>query len=1396
MKSKLVLRKTLGLLLTAAVVICMLPLSIISASAADYTIDELKIELDGVATGNVITKDSVKVTTDHCFINEQTLKDYFKCLQVSWYDQTDEKEITIGKDKYEMGHTYLLQIPVASDAERGTSKPSRAQYWFRTVSNGSKKNIYGEYYTIYKAGVDVTVNGEYAECEHDDSYDNNNKYCRRIAVSYTFTVLNDIGGVSVSLDDPYAGRKPGKFPVISESGIGKYSLYSPSDVSGYDDGVVWWDKTALTEVDNDTEFIDGHSYTATICLKANYGYRFTGIGAMNLPIAYIGVHSCNVQRYTGSDKGDIIFIKHDYGVCTKPQVNTVRIRALEKPRPDCHPDFRTAFEGDEGYEPAPTKMFTDGIRWVDKKDYQDLKSTDVFKEGHEYICYLLLKSKDGYEFSTTSDGEISTVSVTVNDKSKTPGHYSSYSLSDRILVSVDFGVCEYEIISKIGVKDIETTPRPGCTPDYEATVEGSAYTYGYYYKINTDSWRNGIHWCDFTDNDRRMDPDTETFIDGHSYYVFVDVVPQPGFRFATNEHGMPNITATVNGKTATVGAYAGEDSSKLVSVGVYTDKCKIEEIDGVYVSGITEPVPGYSPVFSAVSDEPDEYHIFTDFSTGTTNTYAIDGVSWYDRDTGKYLSPYDKFVSGHSYSCAVYLLPNTGFTFPGKTDSSGNMSIPGTLNGRTGAVRNNIGRLQTTGGVLVTYTFGKDNVPTLYTFSVEDVVYPRPGKKPSYTATPGQFTKLCTDYHSTNMYNFYDGIMWYDKTDSRRLEPNDTFIEGHTYYMDVVLETTHGCEFAFTDDDTYHLYGTIGGNEALGSAITDNKGERRHYLVASAEIGVCENYSGPVNYLSRVDLSGIVMPVAGEKAEFFAKSLTEGVYVDNSFDDDKFHNGVCWIDMTEYHALEEGEKFVDEHYYQLNVIFSAEDGYEFSESGGVSNLYTYINGEHESSMTHSGSNSKKIRQAYASYKCKPQEPVYNITVKGGSASLGGNTVFWSKFGEMLTLACSNTITGTFDHWECSDKLVDIADIYSPVTTFKMPKNDVTFTAVTNAPQSETYNITVIGGVALDKDNHEITSAEYGKSVYLMWYAPQNRTFDHWEADTNSVDIDDIHSSATKFIMPKRDVTITAVEKADNITEYTISVTGGKATDVYFHEITSAVEGDLVHILWNSSSEKTFDHWECDDSSVSFDDNTSTFAAITMPANNITITAIEKDIGSVPIKASCTVTAPKAGEHPDFTAVSSNESKYTVTVSDWYLDDGSEYPLLSSSDTFEEGKTYRVRVEFTAKPGNEFSNETKFYINGQETMPVGSDIWETRFTVGGSAYSGLYGDVDKDSEITSNDALMILRASIGMKTFSPQQFILADVDVDGAITSNDALAVLRYSVGMSVTDSLIKKPVVV
>lgn len=78
----------------------------------------------------------------------------------------------------------------------------------------------------------------------------------------------------------------------------------------------------------------------------------------------------------------------------------------------------------------------------------------------------------------------------------------------------------------------------------------------------------------------------------------------------------------------------------------------------------------------------------------------------------------------------------------------------------------------------------------------------------------------------------------------------------------------------------------------------------------------------------------------------------------------------------------------------------------------------------------------------------------------------------------------------------------------------------------------------------------------------------------------------------------------------------------------------------------------------------------------------------------------TVTVPVAGLSPSFTAVSDEPEKYTARVVEWA--DNETGSILSDTFVFIEGKEYRLKVKFTAAPGNVLSYDNTFTINNQTT----------------------------------------------------------------------------------------------
>ena len=60
---------------------------------------------------------------------------------------------------------------------------------------------------------------------------------------------------------------------------------------------------------------------------------------------------------------------------------------------------------------------------------------------------------------------------------------------------------------------------------------------------------------------------------------------------------------------------------------------------------------------------------------------------------------------------------------------------------------------------------------------------------------------------------------------------------------------------------------------------------------------------------------------------------------------------------------------------------------------------------------------------------------------------------------------------------------------------------------------------------------------------------------------------------------------------------------------------------------------------------------------------------------------------------------------------------------------------------------------------------------------------LPGDADLNGVVTANDALLVMRASLGLVTLTPKQELAADIDGSGTVTANDALIIMRMSLGL-------------
>ena len=61
---------------------------------------------------------------------------------------------------------------------------------------------------------------------------------------------------------------------------------------------------------------------------------------------------------------------------------------------------------------------------------------------------------------------------------------------------------------------------------------------------------------------------------------------------------------------------------------------------------------------------------------------------------------------------------------------------------------------------------------------------------------------------------------------------------------------------------------------------------------------------------------------------------------------------------------------------------------------------------------------------------------------------------------------------------------------------------------------------------------------------------------------------------------------------------------------------------------------------------------------------------------------------------------------------------------------------------------------------------------------------LLGDVDMNGVVNANDALMLMRYTLGLIPESALDIMAADYDENGTVNANDALAIFRRALGLS------------
>lgn len=251
-----------------------------------------------------------------------------------------------------------------------------------------------------------------------------------------------------------------------------------------------------------------------------------------------------------------------FGLCTAgvsaETIDLVAVTGIDAPIAGAKPDYNGTIANGAKYDFGNTFDADDtrnGIAWEDNTtgDFLD-PDTAVFEAGHRYTVWVHLVPKVGNEFPYGGEVE----GYINGDPAVTAG-----SIPEFCNIYYTFPT---EPIKEVAITGIQT-PREGCLPDDDASVEGVGY--------HIADYVGSIIWQDITGNTLHVMEPGEQFEQGHEYTVIIYLETESGYHFATIPSGdRTMVKATVNGKGAMV---MGEtDASHEITVS-YTFKKTIDD---------------------------------------------------------------------------------------------------------------------------------------------------------------------------------------------------------------------------------------------------------------------------------------------------------------------------------------------------------------------------------------------------------------------------------------------------------------------------------------------------------------------------------------------------------------------------------------------------------------------------------------------------------------------------------------------------------------------------------------------------------------------------------------------------------------------------------------------------
>ncbi|MCD8023735.1 MAG: InlB B-repeat-containing protein [Lachnospiraceae bacterium] len=302
---------------------------------------------------------------------------------------------------------------------------------------------------------------------------------------------------------------------------------------------------------------------------------------------------------------------------------------------------------------------------------------------------------------------------------------------------------------------------------------------------------------------------------------------------------------------------------------------------------------------------------------------------------------------------------------------------------------------------------------------------------------------------------------------------------------------------------------------------------------------------------------------------------------------------------------------------------------------------------------------------------------HTVTIINGMTGSGATTASF-EYGSTVTIAAAEAADGmTFDQWTSTGATeVTFENESSATTSFTMPDGDVEVTATyVNLPN--TYTVKVSNGL-IDGSYTEHTYEEGTQITVTANANPSGQEFSGWTVNDGSYDLGDNATSSTLTLTVTEDLSFVANYEG---IKYSITLktegNGNNDDAESSSDYAECTAGTTVTITAaDAAAGYAFDYWSVDTQNVTLADASSSSTTFTMPAADVTITAVYKQV-------QYTVTIENG---------SSSQTAYyygdTVTITANYPASGKEFSawsVTSGNVTFTDSS--RATTTFTMPAGN-------------------------------------------------------------------------------------------------------------